>query len=257
MKFNDKFFQRIIYVGILLILASIVLILLNPSFLFGYIFYIFLGTFLIIAGLMGKLYHKGLYKKQIRIIRRIFIACFVIAILSFFVMEGIIFSSAKLEYKQDVQYMIILGAGLKGELPRATLKNRLDTGITYLKINPNIKVIVSGGKGPGEAISEAEGMRRYLIENGIGKDRIIKEDKSTSTYENIIFSKRILNPLGDMHDKEILVVTSNFHLFRAKLFAREAGLIPYGIPAKTPYHLLPIYSIREMLAIMKAYVFGY
>jgi len=94
-------------------------------------------------------------------------------------------------YHEDA--VIILGAGIKGERLSLTLKYRLDKGLEYIALNPNAKIIVTGGKGPGESITEAEAMRRYLVSQGIENDRIIIEDKATSTYENLMYSSEFLS----------------------------------------------------------------
>lgn len=107
----------------------------------------------------------------------------------------------------DIKYAVILGAGLNGDQISERLKIRLDTALLYLKEN-HIPIIVSGGQGEDELISEAEAMKRYLIDNGIESDRILLEDKSTSTYENLLFSKNTMK----LENPKIALVTSDYHM---------------------------------------------
>ena len=102
------------------------------------------------------------------------------------------------------------------------MKSRLDKAIEYYKLNEDANIIVSGGQGEDELISEAEAMYRYLIENGVEKEKIIKEDKATTTLENIIYSKEILKNLNHEGEK-VLIVTNEFHITRAMIIANLLG----------------------------------
>lgn len=127
------------------------------------------------------------------------------------------------------------------------LLRRLQAAQKYLKENPEIKCIVSGGKGDDEAMSEAECMRDWLIENGIEKERIFTEDKSTSTRENLEFSKQIIR--RENLCEKITIVTNEFHQYRAGRIAKNLGFDHYSLSGNTPVVLLPTYIVREMLAI--------
>lgn len=100
--------------------------------------------------------------------------------------------------------------------------------------NPDTLCIVSGGKGDDEKISEALAMKNYLLEKGMDSDRIIMEDKSTSTYENIQNSLKILDELGMSHD--MTIVTDGFHQYRASLIAKAQGWIMSPLIQPTPSH---------------------
>ncbi len=93
---------------------------------------------------------------------------------------------------KDVEYEIILGAGLYGDKPSPILQERLEEGLKYLELHPNTKVIVSGGQGSNEPIPESQAMKSFLVNKGINPNRIIEEDKSKSTFQNLEFSKKIL-----------------------------------------------------------------
>ena len=116
----------------------------------------------------------------------------------------------------------MLGAAVYGENPSITLQHRLEGAARYLEANPRTKAVVSGGQGKGEDISEAECMRRYLVEHGIDPDRILLEDRSTSTKENLAFSKAVIETDGGKVDR-VVIVSSAYHLYRATKIAEMAG----------------------------------
>ncbi len=100
---------------------------------------------------------------------------------------------AQKEVSNEIPYILILGAKLFGDKPSQSLQNRLDVALKYLNENPKTKAIVSGGQGEDEDIPEAHSMRNYLVAHGINANRILIEDRSTSTYENLKFSKRFIS----------------------------------------------------------------
>lgn len=153
----------------------------------------------------------------------------------------------------NAEYLIVLGARVKGTIPSLAFASRIDAAAEYLKKNEKAIVIASGGKGPGEDISEAETVKRELVSHGIDKSRIILEDQSTNTNENIQFSKKLLP--SDV--KLGLVVTNTFHIYRAVSLARDQGLEVEGLPAKTPAKAILKSYIREYLAITKYYLVKY
>ncbi len=114
-------------------------------------------------------------------------------------------------------------------------------------------MIASGGQGPGEDISEALAMQKGLIKRGIDKSRILLEDQSTDTHENIEFSKKLI----PIQAKIGVIVTNDFHLYRSIMNARDQGLQVHGLPAKTPLITVPKSYIREYLAITKYYLVKY
>lgn len=149
--------------------------------------------------------------------------------------------------------LVVLGCQINGETPSRMLKSRLDTAYEYLAENVDIKVIVSGGQGSDEVTSEADVMQKYLIKRGISENRIYIEDKSTSTEENLKFSKAIIEKEGLCRD--IAIVTDGFHQLRGDIFAERQGLRAYNIPSETEEWLLPTYWIREWFGIMHCLVF--
>lgn len=154
--------------------------------------------------------------------------------------------AAKQTPEQGIPNMLILGAGLRGETLSLSLLYRMEAALSYLRENPETTVIVSGGQGPGETVTEAHAMRRYLLEQGINPERIIQEDRSTSTIENIRFSKPLLS------DRRVLIVTNDFHAYRAQLLAKRQGLTVQMLSAPTPQVVRTKMHIREYAAILKS-----
>ncbi|MEF2095196.1 YdcF family protein [Bacillus sp. CFBP9009] len=151
---------------------------------------------------------------------------------------------------ENADYLIILGARVKGSVPSLSLQYRIDKAAEYLSANNQTVAIVSGGKGPGEEISEAKAMQLGLIAQGIEEARIMMEDKSTTTQENIVFSKELIPDTAATG----LIVSNDFHIYRAVEIAKREGLDMKGMPAKTPkVSLLKSYT-REYLAITKYYL---
>lgn len=176
--------------------------------------------------------------------------------LAYFVAVEIpIIASARTDKNPEAPYLIVLGAGVDGTVPSVSLTNRLVAALEYLKTYPEARVIVSGGQGPGEEISEAECMRLWLIENGISEERIIKEDKSTSTEENIANSLAIMYTFSNNQMNKVAIVSSEYHLYRAKYMAREQNAVPFGVAAHTSYPVLMVnYFIREAFAVTALWI---
>ncbi len=148
--------------------------------------------------------------------------------------------------------MIILGAGLEGDQVSKRLKLRLDKALEVLMLNDDMMVIVSGGQGKDELISEAEAMKRHLIKNGIDASRIIKEDRSTSTYENFLFSKTKYEAMKI--PEKVLIVTSDFHVFRSQMIAKSLGFQSEALCSKSELHVLSNYMIREIPAVVNDFL---
>ncbi len=142
--------------------------------------------------------------------------------------------------------LIVLGCQVNGSSPSRVLASRLRAAEKYLKEHEETMCILSGGEGDDEDISEAACMKNYLKEHGISETRLIMEDQSTSTRENLQFSYRIIEEKGLPRD--LAIVTSEFHEYRAFLIARKLGLTCCAVPARTPWWLFPTYAVREWYA---------
>jgi uncharacterized SAM-binding protein YcdF (DUF218 family) len=149
--------------------------------------------------------------------------------------------------KKALPYIIVLGAQVRGTKITNSLKRRLDAALLYLKKNPDTCVIVSGGQGPKEALSEAAAMAGYLQIHGIDRARIVLEDTSTSTWENLRNSSKII---GDL-EQPVGVVTNNFHIYRALQIGKQIGFSNInGISATSNPVLQVNYMVREFFAVI-------
>lgn len=177
----------------------------------------------------------------------------VLGVLLFVVVEGCIFAHYGDKGREDLDYIIVLGAQMKAAGPSAVLQFRLDAAYEYLTANEGTICVVSGGQGSNEPCSEAEGMYQYLVEKGISPDRILKEDRSTDTSENIAYSARLIGGT----DVDVGIVTNNFHVFRGVMLARHAGFEnSCGIAARSNIYFQPNNLVREFFGVMKDLVCG-
>ncbi|MCT8137220.1 YdcF family protein [Anaerobacillus sp. CMMVII] len=184
----------------------------------------------------------------------IFVAMVIIIVLAVIyvaIVHSLMANAAKQEPPEGVDYVIVLGAKLNGDVMSLSLYYRVREALQYLERNEQAKVIVSGGQGEGEWITEAKAMARYFIDHGIDEKRIILEDLSTTTFENFKFSREVIGE--DI--KEIIVVTNDFHLYRSMVIARRQGFIPYPLGAETPLIVRGKLWVREYAAVLKTWVF--
>ena len=156
--------------------------------------------------------------------------------------------------REDPDCLIVLGSQVRTDGPSLTLRYRLDTAAAYLEDHPDIPCILSGGQGPNEPCTEAEGMRDYLTSRGIDESRLILEERSSNTIENILFSKALL-PEGA---GSIAIITNDFHLFRGTRLAAAQGLPNVtGIAAPSVSFYLPNNMLRECMGIAKDCLLGH
>lgn len=156
---------------------------------------------------------------------------------------------------QEPDVLVVLGCKVRGEKPTRMLRRRLDAAYDYMLENTDVMCIVSGGQGSDEKISEAKAMRDYLVEKGISADRIIMEDKSTSTDENIENSLAILDSLG--LERKITIVTDGFHQYRAGLIAKKHGIEQvHAVSVDTEPRYLFTYWVREWFGIAQFQILG-
>ena len=223
----------------LLIAAGICLVL-AAFFRFALIGY---GTLaLAFAALAVCLVLYALLPKAFRIMLTVLIC---LGVLLLAVGEVPVIRAARGTPGSDADWLIILGAGVNGTAPSLSMLNRLTAAKAYLDAHPGCTAIVSGGQGDGEDITEAEAMRRWLTAQGVSGDRILMEDRSTNTAENLANSLALI---PDAAGARIAVCSSDYHLYRAQLLARRLGVEVETVPAKTTLPVLRInYFIRESL----------
>ncbi|MEG1965329.1 MAG: YdcF family protein [Oscillospiraceae bacterium] len=157
------------------------------------------------------------------------------------------------QYKlEEPPTVIVLGCQVKNGMPSVTLANRLNKAYEVLAKYPEANCIVSGGLTPGEPMSEAQVMSNYLVEKGIAADRILLEDKSTSTSENILYSKDII--IKNNLPQNIVIASDGYHQFRSAQIVKQYGFTPYCASSKSPTGLAPSYYVREFLALIYTFV---
>lgn len=149
----------------------------------------------------------------------------------------------------QTEYAILLGCKVNGSEPGIFLRHRINAAYDYLQENPNAKIILSGGQGQNEDISEAQCMYNTLLEKGVAEDRMIIEDKSTSTQENFKNSLELMKQKG-IDITELTVITNDFHEYRASQFAKREGITTYSHPCKTPWNGYMPFATREAIAVV-------
>ncbi len=150
-------------------------------------------------------------------------------------------------------YIVVLGAQVQGDRPSRTLRARLDTALELLEENEEAVCIVSGGQGDDEDATEASVMYAYLVAHGADPERLYREDRSRSTRENLMNAAQIAVSLG-LDPRAPALVTSEFHLCRAKYIAGTLGLEAVGVASRTePWILKFNYALREVFAFVKAW----
>ena len=210
--------------------------------------YKFGGLFLLGLSALIPTYH--VLKQDF--LRRVLTALLALGFVVLSITGGTIARSAEGSPDPKADYLIVLGCQVNGTTPSLMLSQRIDAAAAYLNTYPDTIAIVSGGQGPGEEITEAECMHRCLTAAGIDPERIILEDQSTSTMENLRFSMEYMEP-----GASVAIVSNEFHLYRAGRMAEMLGLEAKLIPADTEYPiLLASFSLREIFAVWKFHLLG-
>lgn len=149
--------------------------------------------------------------------------------------------------------VVVLGCKVNSDKsPSLSLRTRIEKAAEYLKEHPDAVCIVSGGQGSIEPVSEASVMARELEALGIAPERILQEDQSTDTRENMEYSAKLIEEKG--LSREVAVVTDDYHEFRAGELAKDAGLTPYAVPAESVKHLFPANYGRELISMTKFFI---
>ncbi len=165
--------------------------------------------------------------------------------------------AARYEPEPDKDFLIILGCGIRKDgTPSPLLRGRIDRALRFAEkqkaqTGRDLIFVTSGGQGPDEPISESASMKRYLLEQGVPEERIIEEDRSTSTFENMKFSKEkiwAVDPKG-----KVAFSTTNYHVFRSGLYARRVKMRAVGMGAKTKWYFWPNAAVREFVGLLTAH----
>ena len=197
------------------------------------------------------------HEKCAIILRSILTVCLCVGILAAAVTGGFVIHGAYGDPGQECRYVIVLGAGVNGSVPSLSLRERIDAAFDYLTTHPDAICIVSGGQGSNEDISEAQCMFNSLTAKGIAPERLWLEDRSTSTRENLRFSMALIEGRTGSRPTRAAIISNEFHLYRAGLFAEEQDLQMVGIPARTTWFSLRAnYFLREIVAVWYYTILG-
>lgn len=222
----------------------------------------FLGLIcLCVAGVIACYYLLNFlqkkFEKPAKMLSSILTAGLCLGILIFAVTEAIIIKASLGSNEINCQYIVVLGAKVNGAVPSVSLSDRLDAAYEYLTQHPQTIAILSGGQGEDENISEAECMFQQLTARGIDPNRLWLEEQATSTWENLKFSLNLIEEKTGTRPEKIALLSSEYHLFRAGLFARDCGVEAVGIPAKTSWVSIRInYFLREVAGVWHYIILG-
>ena len=236
--------KRLIIAAVLTLVGLILNFVFTGQQFLAYTLY-FAALVCLLFGIIGKT------------VKRVICVLLALGLVYFMAVEAFIVGSASGDSDADYDYIIVLGAAVRGDTPSRALVERMEAARDYMLSYPDAVAIVSGGQGDGENLSEAEAMYKWLTANGIDGSRLIIEDRATSTYENLKYSFDIINSRGQEQDISIAVVTSEYHIYRAKLLADSLGTEVGGIPAKTSAPAVKLnYFIREAFGVTYQWIFG-
>lgn len=235
-----------IIIGLIFIIYFIPLIYLS-HLSFKYLFLILGIGFIIYHFVKKKIKEK---RKLYKILKR----CLLVLLSFFLLVESAIIFYPNKNIK-DCDYIIVLGALVNKNKPSKTLEDRLNATIDYINKSEDddLYIVVSGGKGRGENISEAQAMEDYLIQKNISPNIILKEDKSTTTQENFLYSKDIIEKHSNkkIEDVKIKIITTDFHSLRSSIMAKKYGFKNYSFyTSSSKYYLAPLNYTREFYAII-------
>ena len=222
----------------------------------------FLGFIAVLLAILISVYFlidllKTHHRMGAKVLRTVFTVFLGLGLIVCLLTEAVIIRASLGEKDQKSQYIVVLGAKVNGTEPSISLADRITAAYDYLTENPQVIAILSGGQGPDEGISEAECMFRKLTAMGIDEERLWKEDKATSTWENLKFSLDLIAYKTGTRPDTIGLLSSEYHLFRASLFAKDCGVEAISIPAPTSLFTLRLnYFTREVAGVWHYILLG-
>jgi len=224
--------------------------LLSGNHWFNYAWFILAAFFILLGVFIDKI--SSFAKRMPRGIKIVVLALIAAVLVHFGAFEAKAIACSTSLPNDDAKWVIVLGAKVNGETPSLEFQKRIDKAIEYAKENPGVKIILTGGMGNDENIPESEAARRAFIAAGIEENRLFKEEKSTSTTENFLFAKEILEKEGKTATEDVIVVSSSFHLYRASLIAQRAGFRSISFLGSVGLKILvPHYFVREYAAYVR------
>lgn len=216
---------------------------LKPANLLTMLFSVLLCLYLAVWPVLGGL-QKGRLATRLYLLISLF-AAYLLALMAVYLLSAAL-NLFHWNKRRGADYIIVLGCGVLGSRVPPLLAARIDKGIELLGYNPDAKLILSGGQGPGEEIAEGEAMARYAVQKGVGPERIMVENRSASTEENLLFSRQLMQKSLP----RVIVVTTAYHVFRALLLAKQQGLNCVGFGAKTRWYFTLNALIREFIGYL-------
>lgn len=216
----------------------------KPSNLLSMLFSILLFAYLIVWPIIGNLGKNTLGTIFYVIIS--FSAIYVLSLMAMYSLSAIL-NLIHLKKGRNADYIVVLGSGIIGDRVTPLLAARIEKGIELLYCNPNAVLIMSGGQGPGEDIPESQAMAAYAVDKGVDLQRIIMEQNSVSTEENLLFSRRMM----DKKEPKIVIVTTAYHVFRALILAKQQKINCVGFGAKTKWYFTLNALIREFVGYLR------
>lgn len=197
-------------------------------------------TALVLCGIIGILLFYNLmnilsprFPKQVRLVRRIISVCLCVGLLIAAVTECFIIHASLGDPQEHCQYIVVLGAKVRYDGPSVSLMDRIRSAYDYMTTHPDVIAVVSGGQGPDEPMSEAQCMYERLVAMGIDKDRIWIEDQAASTWANLNYSLDLIEAQTGKRPEKLGVVSSEYHMLRVGMQAKDCGIEPVKIPART------------------------
>lgn len=241
--------------GIVLFLMPFAVRIVNIGNLFGLAVSVLLFCFVVFNKPVSAFLDSVRAHTAGRIVLSVIFCTVLFGMLYCLIVSGMMLHAAHKKPKQPPQAVIVLGCKVRGTVPSLMLSRRIQAAYQVLAADPSLTAVVSGGKGSDEDISEAACMKRELTARGIDESRIIMEDQSTTTSENLRFSQKLLREHGI--DGGLLIATDGYHELRAQYLAGLEGLPECGaVSAYTSWYLLPTYVVREWFGYAHAVVFG-
>lgn len=236
-----------------LLLASVLLLIIGA--LAPTVSFVLNLSALVCAGMAVLVWLTGPFerpwmKKSAKVIWVIAGVCITLGLVSFIWIESLIFGGRDGNPIDDADILVVLGAGLNGRQPSQVLKARLDVTYDYMTAHPDAVALLTGSQGSNEEVTEASAMADYLTGRGIDRDRLYLEEEAHNTAQNVKFSVALMEKLG--LKGKVMVVSSEFHLYRAERIFDRFGIEAYSLPAPTPQvGLVPLNCyVREYCSIV-------
>lgn len=216
-----------------------------------------LGIPLLVYGIFKPGFDRFFATRVGHIIKWIVIVLYLLACAVLAISCAMMANAAMKEPDPGADAVLVLGAAVHGDEVTDTLEKRLNKAIEYYEDNPDSIIVVSGGMGNNENVTEAEAMQKYLVSEGIPAASILMEDEATSTKENFENTKRLLDDHFGTDDYRLVYVTNDFHILRAGMEARKAGMhAVQGLGAPTPILTIPGAYMRESAALLYSFARG-